>query len=107
MRLPILVSAAVLASSCSAVPARELPACPPAVVEAPAYTVEEAWIGTVETRVGSPHRLERSPFTGQPIPVVYNDPGRIPEAVDPGFELVLLPRVGHRRTRVAHYPRGD
>ena len=87
-------------------------ACDPVVIEClrpvtlyPAYTPEGLRVGTVVARVRVPLQLERSRFTGQPITVVYNDPGRFRGTVDPEIELVPLPRVARSRTQ-AVYPRG-
>lgn len=71
----------------------------------PAYTAEGLRVGTVVARVRVPLRLERSRFTGQPITVVYNGPGRFPGSVDPEIELMPLPHVPRSHTQ-AVYPRG-
>lgn len=89
------------AHACEPVPT----GCLPTVVVFPAYTPEGERIGTVTARVKPPFPLERSRFTGQPVTVVYNDPGSLPGSVDPGLTLVPLPRVPHFHTR-AVYPRG-
>ncbi|WP_237480522.1 hypothetical protein [Lichenibacterium dinghuense] len=79
--------------------------CLPAVVVFPAYTHEGIRVGTVEARVAQPLALERSRYTGQPRTVVFNDPGSMPGAVDPGLTLVPLPRVKRYATQAA-YPAG-
>ena len=74
--------------------------CPPALTVYPAFTPEGIRVGTIVMRVRPPLALERSRFTGQPLTVVYNDPGRVPGSVDPVWEIVPLPHVAHRdRTR--------
>lgn len=87
-------------------------ACEPAVhaclsdrVTYPAYTAEGLRVGTVEARVRHFVPLERSRFTGQPLPVVFNNPGSLPGAIDPYVELVPLPRARPFDTQ-AVYPRG-
>lgn len=79
--------------------------CLPRIVVFPAYTAEGARVGTVEAPVRHIMRLERSRFTGQPLPVVYNNPGSLAGAVGPDLVLMPLPRVAPFRTQ-AVYPRG-
>lgn len=74
-------------------------ACLPPVAAYPAFTPEGLRVGTVEAAVRLPPTLETSAFTGQPITVVYNDPGRLPGCVEPGLTLVRLAPAGHARTR--------
>jgi len=80
-------------------------ACLPAVVVFPAYTPAGLRIGTVEAPVRRLPRLEVSHFTGQPMTVVFNNPGSFPGAVDPYVELVPLPRMPRSTTQAA-YPEG-
>ncbi len=80
-------------------------ACRPAVVVFPVVTPEGIPIGSIEARVRPSLPLERSRFTGQPLTVVDNNPGRLAGAVDPTVELVPLPRAKPSRTR-AVYPKG-
>lgn len=79
--------------------------CLPRIVVFPAYTAEGLRVGTVEAPVRHVMRLARSRFTGQPLPVLYNNPGSRPGAVDPELVLVPLPRVAPFKTQ-AVYPRG-
>ena len=80
-------------------------ACLPAAVVFPAYTPEGNRIGTIEARIRLPYALERSRFTGQSVPVVYNNPRSLPGSVDPEFRLVPLSQARHFQTQ-AVYPRG-
>ncbi len=109
MRSSIQCCAAVAIGLLASTSAR---ACDPVVTEClrpvtlyPAYTPEGLRVGTVVARVRLPLRLERSRFTGQPITVVYNEPGRFPESIDPEIALVPLPHVARSHTE-AVYPRG-
>ena len=79
--------------------------CLPAVVVFPATTPEGLRVGTVEAPVRVPYPLEISRFTGQPRTVVFNNPGSVPGAVDPGLTLVPLPRTPRFHTQ-AVFPRG-
>lgn len=101
---PVLTAgllAAPAARACEPVRAE----CLPRVVVFPAYTAEGRRVGTVEAPVRRIMPLERSRFTGQPLPVVYNNPGSLPGSVDPELVLVPLPRVAPFKTQ-AVYPRG-
>ena len=72
------------------------PGCRPAAAMVPVSTSEGFTIGSVAVRVRPSYPLERSRFTGQPLSVIYNDPGRLPGLVDPDLELVSLPRAQYR-----------
>lgn len=104
------IATASLLALLSAVPVAraseaELQDCPPARVVYPAYTPEGLRIGTVSARVRPILPLQRSRFTGQPIPVIYANPGSLPGAVDPYVALVPLPRMAPFKTQ-AVFPRG-
>ena len=96
-----VLSAVPVARACEA-GARD---CPPATVVYPAYTPEGLRIGSVSARVRPIVPLQRSRFTGHPMPVVYNNPASLPGAIDPYVELVPLPRVAPFKTQ-AVFPRG-
>ena len=51
-----------------------------------------------------PLRLERSFYTGQPVTVIYNEPGRTPWSVAPDLVLLPLPKTKPYGTRDV-YPR--
>ena len=99
--LAALVSAPPTAWACDPA-ARE---CLPDRVVFPAYTPEGLLVGIVSARVRTVMPLQRSRFTGQPIPVVYNNPASLPGAIDPYVERVPLPRVAPFKTQ-AVFPRG-
>ena len=79
--------------------------CDPSVVAWPAYTEAGQHIGVVEARVRPWPHLEISRFSGQPITVLYNNPGSAPGSVDPYMHLVPLPHV-RRSTTLGAYPAG-
>lgn len=99
--LAAVLSATATASACETI----LRECLPDTVLYPAYTPEGLRLGTVTARVRHIVPLQRSRFTDQPIPVVYNSPASLPGAVDPYVERVPLPRVSPSRTQ-AVFPRG-
>ena len=106
MRSSTVLLAAALAAPTAALACDPVAVeCLPPVVAFPAYTPEGFRVGTVEARVARFDPSERSRFTGQPRTVVFNDPGSLPGAVDPGLTLVPLPRVKRFDTRGA-YPSG-
>lgn len=53
-------------------------------------------LGIVEVWPGPAVPRQWSPITGQPLPVVYNNPTTVYGAVDPGLVLMHLPRHRHR-----------
>ena len=99
--LAAVLSATPMARACEPV----LRECLPDRVVYPAYTPEGLRLGTVSARVRQIVPLQRSRFTGQPIPVVYNNPTSLPGAVDPYVERVPLPRVRPFKTQ-AVFPKG-
>ena len=99
--LAVALLASPLAHACEPVVAP----CVGPVVVVPAYTPEGLRIGTLEARIRPVLRLERSHFTGQPLTVIYNNPGRLPGAIDPTLELMPLLPGRHLSSR-AVYPTG-
>ena len=50
-------------------------------------------------RPGPLYLLERSPYTAQPVTVIYNEPGRTPWSIAPDLDLMPLPKSKPSRLR--------
>ena len=97
--------ALILAASAARACEPASPECLPRIVVFPSYTPEGSRIGAVEAPVRPMRHLEMSRFTGQPLTVLFNNPGSAPGSVDRGLVLMPLPRVKPFKTQ-AVYPRG-
>lgn len=95
MRSPHVIAAAVLVTLCSAAAAQDcgsLAGCVVPTLIVPADMPDSELIAAMPVTLLRTPLLEISPLTGQPLTVVYNDPARVPGAVNPGLRLVRLAR---------------